>query len=515
MQGTFGFSPFRVFAIPVSTRRSHKPEPLMTLFKKIIAVMLISLVALFFLLAIPAGDPEVPTATERGAFTWNQDEYWHSLEAAYNGAVGAGCSAGDSLARVRMRELDRWAGRLEATTIPARARLLDSLTLTFFELGPQIAACPALAQEYILLSSRLREGIKRQSQAWDITASEVRSRLYRSLYGMRAAVEEVMLHHPQGLPSLLMGRAEPSATPSAMVQGVEIHSGDILISRGGYPTSALIARGNDYPGNFSHIALVHIDSAGVASTIEAHIERGVAISTAEEYLGDKKLRIMVLRPRSDLPALVADPMLPHQAATRALERARRENIPYDFAMNYRDPSKLFCSEVASAAYNELGLNLWMGVSTISNSGLRRWLASFGVKNFETQEPSDLEYDPQLVVVAEWRDPGTLFADHIDNAVIDAMLEGAERGDEIHYPWYQLPVVRIAKGYSVLVGGLGKIGPVPEGMSATAALRNAAFSARQAMLAGAVRVAADSVAKAQGYPPPYWRLLDLARGVVGR
>jgi hypothetical protein len=412
-----------------------------------------------------------------------------------------------------MRTLDRLAGRLESAPAAPDARLLDSLTLTFFELGPHIAACPAQVQEYILISSRVRQGIKRQSRGWNIADPAVRSRLYRSLYGMRAAVEEVMLHHPQGLPSLLMGTDEPSATPSAMVHGVKVHSGDILVSRGGYPTSALIARGHDYPGNFSHIALVHVDSAGVASTIEAHIERGVAIATAEEYLGDKKLRIMVLRLRSDLPAIVADPMLPHQAATQALERARRERIPYDFAMNYKDPVELFCSEVASAAYNEVDLNLWMGISTISNPGLRRWLASFGVRNFETQEPSDLEYDPQVVVVAEWRDPETLFADHIDNAVIDAMLEGAERGDRLEYPWYQLPMVRLAKAYSWMLGRAGKIGPVPRGMSATAALRNSAFSARQRELATLVRAQADSVAKAQGYPPPYWRLLDLARGVV--
>lgn len=478
--------------------------------RRIIAVVLISLAGIFFLLAIPAREPLVPPATGRGAFTWNQDDYWRSLEAAYTATVRQGCAPGESLARRQMRSLTRWAVQLETGAIPADSRMLDSLTLTFFELGPHIAACPEQVQEYILLSSRLREGIKRQSTQWDVGDSDVRSRLYRSLYGVRAAVEEVMLHHPEGLPSLLMGRAEPSATPSAMVHGVEIHSGDILVSRGGYPTSALIARGNDYPGNFSHIALVHVDSAGRASTIEAHIERGVAVSTAEQYLGDKKLRIMVLRLRRDLPELGSDPMLPHKAASRGLERARRERIPYDFAMDYRDPAKLFCSEVASAAYNELGVNLWMGISTISNPGLRRWLASFGVENFETQEPSDLEYDPQLVVVAEWRDPAALMADHIDNAVIDAMLEGAERGDELNYPWFQLPVVRLAKGYSWLLGRAGRIGPVPEGMSATAALRNSAFSTRQQQLAAQVKASADSMGKVLGYPPPYWRLVELAR-----
>jgi len=59
--------------------------------------------------------------------------------------------------------------------------------------------------------------------------------------------------------------------------------------------------------------------------------------------------------------------------------------------------------VASSVYGELGVRLWTGLSTISAAGLRRWLSAFGVRHFETQEPSDLEYDPQLVVVAEGRD----------------------------------------------------------------------------------------------------------------
>src|SRR5207248_8921424 len=96
--------------------------------------------------------------------------------------------------------------------------------------------------------------------------------------------------------------------------GMDLHSGDILVSRGGAPTSALIARGNDYPGSFSHVALLHVDEkSGRASVIEAHIERGVAVSSLEQYLADKKLRIVVLRLCPELLELVADPMLPHKA----------------------------------------------------------------------------------------------------------------------------------------------------------------------------------------------------------
>ena len=259
------------------------------------------------------------------------------------------------------------------------------------------------------------------------------------------------------------------------------------------------------------MGLVHVDGVShVASVIEAHIERGVAVSTADAYLRDKKLRIMVLRLRADLAPLLVVPLLPHRAASLALERAQSGHIAYDFDMDYTDPSRLFCSEVASSVYGELGVRLWTGLSTISGAGLRRWLSAFGVRHFETQEPSDLEYDPQLVVVAEWRDAGALMQDHIDNAAIDAMLEGAEAGDALFYPWYELPLARLAKAYSWLLGGFGGQGPVPQGMSARAALRNRAFSDRQRWVAARVAEAAARFTRQQGYPPPYWVLLDLSR-----
>jgi hypothetical protein len=471
-----------------------------------------SLAGLWLLLSIPGAEPPVAPAPERGGgFAWNQDTLWRSLETTYVHTRAAGCGTADRAAARGLGGLGATAEQLMRGPVPSDAAALDSVERRFFVLAPLVAACPRYLRDYVRLSGRLRDAIKWQSRRWDVARDAARARLYRSLYGFRGAVEEVMLQHPDsGLP-LLEGRREPSATPATNVHGVEIHSGDILVSRGGYPTSALIARGNDYPGNFSHVGLVHVDGVShAASVIEAHIDRGVAISTADGYLRDKKLRIMVLRLRADLAPLIADPLLPHRAASLALERARSGRIAYDFDMDYTDPSRLFCSEVASSVYGELGVRLWTGLSTISAAGLRRWLSAFGVRHFETQEPSDLEYDPQLVVVAEWRDPEALMQDHIDNAATDAMLEGAEAGDALSYAWYQLPLARLAKAYGWVLGGLGGQGPVPQGMSARAALRNRAFSDRQRWVAARVTEAAARWTRQQGYPPPYWVLLDLAR-----
>jgi len=251
-----------------------------------------SLVGLLAVLSLPGPEPPVAPAPARGhGFAWNQDAFWRSLEKTYGDARAVGCRAADPVAARELSALGSTADRLLGAPLDPGAAVLDSVERRFFTLAPLVAACPRHLGDYVRLSGRLREAIKWQSRRWDVAGDAARARLYRSLYGLRGAVEEVMLHHPDSVTALLDGRHEPSATPATTVQGVEIHSGDILVSRGGYPTSALIARGNDYPGNFSHIALVHVDSVShVASAIEAHIERGVAVSTADEYLGDKKLR---------------------------------------------------------------------------------------------------------------------------------------------------------------------------------------------------------------------------------
>jgi hypothetical protein len=397
-------------------------------------------------------------------------------------------------------------------SLEPQSAILDEIERMTFDLGPMVGACPGKIPDYIDLVTGIRSAIKEQSRRWDMGQPATRDRIYRMLYGGRAAVEEAMLQALRGtVPALVRGEDQPSVTPFAEILGVRVHSGDILVSRGGAPTSALIARGNDYPGNFSHVALVYVDAGtGAASVVEAHIERGVAAATLPEYLADVKLRVMVLRLRADLPRIAADPTLPHQAATAAIHEARARHIPYDFAMDFADHRKLFCSEVASAAYERFGVTLWMSLSRISSRGLASWLAGFGVTHFRTQEPSDLEYDPHLVVVAEWRDPRTLFDDHADNAVVDAMLEGAERGDTLDAPWYLLPVARLAKLYSSILNAFGAVGPVPEGLSAAGALRTRHFIQTHGLLRDHVLRLAQEFERAHGYVPPYWELVKLAR-----
>ncbi len=482
-----------------------------TSLRKRLTILTVTLISLYGLLLWPDASPDLPAIESSEAFLWDRDAYWSHLENQFVQARTSDSLQLNNDISTQLASANALLDSCQSTVLTPDSPVLAQLETTVFELGPVIAARVRYLPQFIQFQNRLRLELKEQSQNWNMSSGAARDRLYRLLYGCRTAVEEVMLQVNDNIPPLIMATDEPSATPSAPMLGVTLHSGDILVSRGGAPTSALIARGNDYPGNFSHVALVHVnETSRKISIIEAHIEIGVAVADVTRYLMDTKLRVLVLRLRADHQALVADPMLPHKAASMALDRALREHIAYDFAMDYEDNSKLFCSEVASAPYSQLGVTLWMGISHISSPGVQSWLAAFGVRHFVTQEPSDLEYDPQLRVVAEWRDPETLWKDHLDNAVIDAMLERAETGDRLNYDWYLLPVGRLLKGYSMINNLFGHAGPVPEGMSATSALTNDWFSRRHATVKSRVIELAHEFGRNNRYRPPYWELVKLAR-----
>jgi hypothetical protein len=72
----------------------------------------------------------------------------------------------------------------------------------------------------------------------------------------------------------------------------------------------------------------------------------------------------------------------------------------------------------------------------------------GVREFTSLVPSDVEYDPQLRAVVEWRNAQALMDFRLDNAVIDTLLEEADRGAELSYAWYALPLARVLKLFSV-------------------------------------------------------------------
>lgn len=480
-------------------------------FKKIALRTLLALIILYCLLLIPDSKQKLPTQPAGKPFAWNQDSMWHALEKTFSDAKQAPGQTIDSSIKMLLTQQQSLHQYISSKQISEADTSLKQLLQNYFRLAPLVAAMPHYRDSFIHIYNSNRNEVKQQSQHWNMNSAAVRNTIYELLYGMRAAAEEVLLQTAdKPFEAAINVKYEAASSPYTTIFGIAVHSGDLLVSRGGAEVSALISRGNNYPGNFSHVAMIYVDEKSTPYLIEAHIEKGVAISSAEQYIKDKKLRFMVLRPRADLPALKADPLLPHKAAKYAYDEAMKRHIPYDFKMNFYDSTALFCSEVASYAYRKQGVQLWQALSTISSQGVVNWLSDFGVENFVTQMPSDLEYDSQLSVVAEWRNPETLMKDHIDNAVMDVLLEEADKGKQITYAHWQLPFVRIIKLWCIIQNAFGKPGIIPEGMNATRALKNQTFVAMYNNLREKTRESVSVFFAEKHYQPPYWQIISLAR-----
>jgi hypothetical protein len=463
------------------------------------------------LLVRPAAPPGTRPSAAATAFHWDAAELFEELEAQFGRTrledeIEAGVAVGELAA-----EGDSLLAMATASAAPPHDAL-ERLAALQFELAVRGAAHPSLMPAALDFVVKARRDVLRAAVAWP-GERETQEALYRVVFGGRIALDEALVQAGlDALPALVPIEDVQSATPSLVVEGVTIHSGDILLSRGGAPTSALIARGSDFPNTFSHAALVHVDAAtGEGTVIESLIEAGAVTGTVEHYLESKKHRILVLRLRPDHPALAGDPLLPHRAAESMLARVRAGHIPYDFAMEWNDPSAAFCSEIIHHAYHGLGVDLWALRGSMSAPGLVRWLGAMGVREFSTLVPSDLELDPQLRAVVEWRDAPALMDYRLDNAITDALLERADHGADLGYAWYALPGARLLKGYSLLQAALGRAPTIPEGMSAGTALRVDALVSRvNPTVKVELAELASTFREEHGYEAPYWDLVDLAR-----
>jgi len=475
------------------------------------------------LLSWPAPRPDVGPPGTSTAFRWDADSLFAALETEFAALGGQDESAAAGALDALLAEGDALLARIAqsgGTTLggppsaPPSAPL-DALTgLATLQMRTAVlgAAHPALLARVSDFLVRSRVAVMTVASAWTLDRP-THEALYRVVFGGRIALDEALAQAGvDALPELLVIEDVPSATPSAVIEGVRIHSGDMLLSRGGAPTSALIARGNDFPNTFSHVALAHVDATtGRATAIESLIEAGSVTTSVEEYLASKKHRIVVLRLRPDHPALAADPLLPHRAAEAVLAQVRAEHLPYDFAMDWHDESAAFCSEIVYHTFRDHGVELWSLKSSMTAAGLVRWLADMGVREFTSLVPSDIEYDPQVRAVVEWRNAPELMEYRLDNAITDALLEEAERGARLGYAWYALPAARVLKGYSSARALLGAEPAIPVGMSAATALRVDALVSR---VHPAVREELVARARAfreeRGHEAPYWSLVELAR-----
>lgn len=202
---------------------------------------------------------------------------------------------------------------------------------------------------------------------------------------------------------------------------LEFKAGDILITRASSFVSATIARVGDEDGQFSHAAIIHIED-GVPYILESLIESGVGIVPLSEWRKHHHVRTVLFRPKDhDLAARAAENLY-----NVVKERLKNNNpVPYDFTMNTNEHSEIFCAEIVQWAFDMV---------TGGKSGMPKYLTSFDklknhrflerltIKEKKTFSPNDLEVEPTIEVVAEWRNYEETRMRRIQDVVLTSMMK---------------------------------------------------------------------------------------------
>lgn len=222
----------------------------------------------------------------------------------------------------------------------------------------------------------------------------------------------------------------------------DLNGGDVLLSRGNAFSSAAIARIGQTDTQFSHLSLVHKDKDKIY-TSEAHIEIGNVVAPIDVHLEQKNARTVVFRH--------SDKKLSELAGKITFDHVKKaqvggSNIEYDFGMDYKDESRLFCSEVVYFGYRHASKQLGMEevdipeYKTRFNKGLVPFLQDLGIKvtnatvsKFDTFGPGDIQFDSRFDIVTEWRNPKKLRDSRFKDAILTKLFLWMENENYRFHP----------------------------------------------------------------------------------
>ena len=245
-----------------------------------------------------------------------------------------------------------------------------------------------------------------------------------------------------------------------------LQSGDVLLSRGNMFTGAVIARIGNIDNQFSHLAMVYIADGSIETyidrekqevpfvpgnvyVVEAMLDNGLQVGTLEDYLKESKARVVHFRYRGNghqsedrLGEIRA------MAARKLAEKAATAQISYNFSMDMSDTSQLFCSQAVAYGYQMAceamnedchyesyshprhGFPFPL-VSTVFEKADGKFINplanELGLKETHVFSPADVDIDPQLELVAEWRDYSSIEGRRIHDMVLTKVFQWMEQG----------------------------------------------------------------------------------------
>ena len=239
-------------------------------FRRRAGIAVLAVILVYFILMIPMPESRVP-ASDSKAFSWNRDSLFLSLEKRYKEIKTKGRVDAVTFQKFQLQG-DSILNLLNDVNLKPSDTVFQNWLDYYLFMAPIVAADSSKVGWYYQQRQRMRRIQAEQSAYWSKDDMQARITRYKLVYGSRAALEEVFLQQDEHFTFPFSQSID--STGASDLFGVKVKDGDILLSRGGAPVSAFISRANDFPGNFSHVALLHVDSkTRRKKLIVAHIEK--------------------------------------------------------------------------------------------------------------------------------------------------------------------------------------------------------------------------------------------------
>lgn len=221
--------------------------------------------------------------------------------------------------------------------------------------------------------------------------------------------------------------SSPASFLNPQFEQLKFQSGDILLIRSHSFVSATIARIGDEDGQFSHAALVYVpDPKAPPMVIESTAQHGVSIHPLKDVLDSHAPRILVYRHSDSAMAASAA----QKMATFVQQKENQgEIIAYDFHLDLNSSETYFCTELVQTAFimaGSLPTDLPIFPTSMAIFEDHVFLKQMGIRSLVTFAPSDIEVDPYLTLIAEWRNLELTGKTRLQDAILTSVLDWMAR-----------------------------------------------------------------------------------------
>lgn len=377
--------------------------------------------------------------------------------------------------------------------------ILDSINYHINKLSALASLVPNTINEFQLDVSRWRKLLKYQSRYWDTSSETTNKKLFKLLIESKLAFESALIQ--SGTQSTHLSTSKSNSNFQTVTVGnLQFKSGDIIAFNLNNQNDPYVSYIRELPNVYKHLGTVYIKDAD-ASIIYIDREKGTNIVSLSNFIGKLAPNGTVLRLREDIPSILKSPEIPSLAASAIHQLAIEGRYKYDYNFDSDTPDYLFDWELINRGYKAYNLNLEPDQFIRNSNSIHLGSLKSHLKAFE------IEFDHRFEIAGEWYNSQQLYDNRLLTSATSSIVESNNKTDFIN-PML-LPLYRLTKAYSMIIGQLGLKEPIPSGVTAQTQLVYDALANKQKALVQQLTIELTKYEKDQNHKATYLKMLQKA------